>query len=88
VDYAVQRNGLVARERRGERISANAWGRLVSQLFRGCSIDVLRSIYVSHVLAATPPDRLEALVANMGTRKNMLMSVYSKNDAKTEATSA
>jgi hypothetical protein len=49
--HAVQCVSVAAR---GERISANAWGRLVSRLSRGCSFDVLRSIYASHVLAATP----------------------------------
>eukprot|EP01037_Dinobryon_pediforme_P026245 gene26245-28698_t len=45
-------------------------------------IDVLRSIYVSRVLAATPPERLEASAANMDTSKNMLMSVYSNEREK------
>eukprot|EP01033_Poteriospumella_lacustris_P014805 gene14805-10587_t len=34
------------------------------------------------------PDRLEQLSSNIGTSENMLMRVYSKNDAKTEASSA
>lgn len=33
-------------------------GPTVSRLFRECSIDVMGSFYVRHVLAATPPDRL------------------------------
>jgi hypothetical protein len=50
-------------------------------LFRGGSIDA----NCSPLAGLHPrPDRLEQLSSNIGTSENMLMRVYSENDAKTE----
>ena len=66
---------------RGEKFTASSLQKRVASLYNGCSVDLLRSIYISQLYGGLNTSLLEDTADKMGHSVNAAMQFYIKPDA-------